>query len=212
MYRPAHFRDDDAARLHDFIEARGFGLLISAGPDGPVADPLPFVLDRAGEKGVLRGHLARANPHLGLLRAAPRALVVFSGLDGYISPGFYPSKREAGRVVPTWNYEIVQARGTVRLVEDARWLEELVAALTARHEAGRAESWALTDAPRDFIDAQIRAIVGVEIVIETLEGKSKMSQNRSAADRAGVAEGLRREGAEALAQRVEAGGFEKRPI
>lgn len=211
MYRPAHFREDDVARLHDFIEARGFGLMISAGAEGPVADPLPFLLDRVGAKGVLRGHLARANPHVGLLRANPRALVVFSGLDAYVSPGFYPSKRDAGRVVPTWNYEIVQARGNVRLVEDARWLENLVAALTARHEAGRAEPWALADAPRDFIDAQLRAIVGVEIVIDALEGKSKMSQNRGDADRAGVASGFRKEGAEALAERVETGGFGTRP-
>ena len=210
MYRPSHFREDDRELLFDFIEARGFGLFVSSGPDGPVADPLPFLLDRAaGEKGVLRAHFARANPHVGLLRDGACALVVFSGSDAYVSPGFYPSKRETGRVVPTWNYEIVQARGRARLVDDPRWLEELVAALTARHEGGRADPWRIADAPRDFLDAQMRAIVGVEIDIETLEGKSKMSQNRNAADRAGVSRGWRADGQDALAARVEAGGFGK---
>jgi transcriptional regulator len=205
MYRPSHFREDDRGILHDFIAARGFGLLVSATPEGPLADTAPFLLDRsASPHGVLRAHLARANPHVAALRAGGPVLVVFQGVDGYVSPGWYPTKADGGKVVPTWNYEIVEAAGHARLIDDPAWIARQIADLTDRREAGRADPWRVTDAPADFIAMQTRAIIGVEIVVERLEGKFKMSQNRSAADRAGVRDGLRAEGRADLALRVAA--------
>ncbi len=191
MYQPPHFRDDDLETLHAFIGAHPLGMLISGGEPGLLANPIPFVLDtRAGEKGVLRCHVSRGNPQWQALADSPEALVVFQGTNGYVTPSWYPAKAEHGKVVPTWNYAVVQARGAVRVIEDTDWLLANVNALTATHEQGRVAPWATTDAPLDYIAAQLRGIVGLEIPISALTGKFKFSQNRATSDRAGVAEGL----------------------
>ena len=191
MYRPAHFHIDDPSVIHAFIRAHPLGLLISAGDDGPLADPLPFLLDDLGNgKARLRGHMARANPHWRLLETMGRALVVFQASGHYISPGWYPSKAETGKVVPTWNYVNVQVRGPVRVHNDAAWLRQQVQDLTAVHEGASAAPWAIEDAPEDFIAAQLRAIIGFEIEIEAMDGKFKLSQNRSQPDRNAVLRAL----------------------
>ncbi|MBC8056637.1 MAG: FMN-binding negative transcriptional regulator, partial [Rhizobiales bacterium] len=143
-----------------------------------------------GGPGVLRAHVARANPLWREARGDIDSLVVFQGEQAYISPSFYAAKAEHGKVVPTWNYCVVQARGRLRAVDDAEWLRAFVTRLTDRHEAPRAQPWAVTDAPEDYIATMLRAIVGIEIVLKALTGKWKVGQNRSAADRAGVARGL----------------------
>lgn len=192
MYNPPHFRDEDRAALHAMIGATPFCLLVSAGADGvPEATHLPMLLTAdEGEHGTLYGHVARANPHWQALAAAPRARVVFSGPDAYVSPSFYATKKEHGRVVPTWNYVAVHAIGTVELFDDPARLRDIVTRLTDRFEAPRAAPWAVTDAPEDFLRAHLKGIVGIRLPIEALIGKRKLSQNRSEADRAGVIAGL----------------------
>jgi transcriptional regulator len=193
MYQPPHFIETDPNTLSALVRAHPLGLLISATQDGPVADLVPFLLDPdVGAKGRLRAHVARANPQWKLIAAQPEmpVLVVFQGVDTYVTPSWYETKRETGKVVPTWNYAIVQARGTIRIRDDRGWLAGQIAELTATHEAGRAEPWKVSDAPDAFIDAQIKGIVGIEIDIIDLQGKWKVSQNRPVADRVGVAEGL----------------------
>lgn len=194
MYVPAAFSEPDPGVLHDFIEAHPLGALVTAAPahdGGPTlfATHLPLVLDRTrGPHGVLQGHFARANPHAG--RAAGEALVIFTGPDAYVTPGWYPSKQEHGRVVPTWNYVAVHAAGPLRLIDDPSFLLRHLELLTARHEAGRAHPWALGDAPPGFVERLARETVGIEVEIARLEGKWKMSQNRPATDIAGVVAGL----------------------
>lgn len=191
MYQPPAFREDDLAVLQAFIGAHPLGLLISAGAAGLLANPIPFLLYAAeGDNGVLRCHLSRANGQWQALRDEAEALVVFQGTDGYVTPSWYPTKAEHGKVVPTWNYAIVQFRGPARVIDDAAWLHANVSALSDSQEAGRQKPWSVTDAPSDYISAQLRGIVGVEIPIATIEGKFKFSQNRAEADRRGVAEGL----------------------
>lgn len=191
MYEPPLHREGDLAKLHALIEAHPLGLLISSGPQGLIANAVPFLLDRAGsEFGTLRAHIARANGQWRDLQANPEALVVFQGAEHYISPSWYATKAETGKVVPTWNYVMVQARGPARVIEDDGWLSRQIEALTASQEAIQAKPWAVRDAPADFIALQRRAIVGIEIPIADLRGKWKTSQNRSAADRAGVVAGL----------------------
>lgn len=192
MYVPASFRQTDVAELHALMRAHPLGLLISHSTDGLQASPIPFLLyPDEGAHGVLRAHLARANPHWRVLPDAGDCLVAFSGADGYVSPNWYPSKAATGKAVPTWNYATVQVRGTVRVVEDAAWLRRQLADLTEQHEGRRLRPWSLDDAPADYLAAQMRAIVGLEIPISAIEGKWKMSQNKDAADRAGVIDGLR---------------------
>jgi len=196
MYQPAHFRETRLEVMHELIRAHPLGLLVSNGPEGPVADPIPFLIDPAASpNGTLRAHLARANPHWRLIADNPDAtvLVVFQGADTYVTPSWYETKRETGKVVPTWNYAIVQARGRARTSEDAGWLAAQVAALTETHEAPRAMPWRVSEAPDAFVAAQLKGIVGLEIEIAAIEGKWKVSQNRPVADRTGVAEGLESE-------------------
>ncbi|MER2508937.1 FMN-binding negative transcriptional regulator [Amaricoccus sp.] len=191
MYQPDAFREDRADLLAALIRAEPLGLLVSAPGGLPVADPVPFLLDaEQGPRGTLRAHVARANPHWRGLAAAPDCLVVFQGPAAYVSPSLYATKRETGKVVPTWNYVVVQVRGRARVIEDAAWLRRQIDDLTRAREAGRAEPWAVADAPEPFVAAQIRGIVGIEIPIEAMTGKWKVSQNRPEADRIGVAEGL----------------------
>ena len=191
MYEPPLHREDDLEKLHALIRARPLGLLVSSGRQGLVANALPFLIDPAASKfGTLQVHMARANGQWRDLAEAPEALVVFQGADHYITPSWYATKRETGKVVPTWNYVMVQARGRARIIEDDAWLSRQIEALTRRQEDQRDKPWAVGDAPADFIAMQRKAIVGIEIEIADIRGKWKTSQNRPAADRAGVAAGL----------------------
>ena len=192
MYLPAHFEEKRPEVLHELIRAHPLGLLVTQSAAGLQANTVPFVLDAdpAGGPGILRAHVARANPLWRETRCDAQSLVVFQGPQAYISPSFYASKAEHGKVVPTWNYVMVQARGPLRAIEDAAWLHAFVTRLTDRHEAPRTKPWAVSDAPADYIATMLRAIVGIEIVLTALTGKWKVSQNRSQADREGVARGL----------------------
>ena len=191
MYLPQVFAELDRDSMHDLIEAYPFGTLVTATREGPFATHLPFVLEReTGAWGVLRGHIARANPHHRLEATAAEALVMFMGPHAYVSPSHYASKAEHGRVVPTWNYVAVHAYGAVRFIDDRDFLLRNVEALTLRHEAGRERPWSIHDAPEAFVEGLTQAIVGIEIEISRLEGKWKMSQNREARDAEGVARGL----------------------
>jgi len=190
MYCPTFFREDRLEVQHAFIRSHPLGLLISHGASGLVANLVPFVL-RTGdsERGVLQAHMARANPQWRELDDQA-VLVVFRGPDAYVSPSHYATKKETGKVVPTWNYAMVQVRGKVRLRDQGEWLAEQINVLTTTHEANRVEPWSVTDAPREYIEAQKRAIVGIEIEIATLEGKWKVSQNQPEANRHSVAAGF----------------------
>ena len=192
MYIPRSFAESDDATLFDYVDAHPLAVLVSASADRLAATHLPLLVDRsAGPWGTLFGHLARANPQATPTGAATTdALVIFSGPDAYITPQWYETKRETGRVVPTWNYVAVHAYGPLRLHDDPEWLREHLERLTHRHEAGRANPWHVNDAPTDYIAQQMKAIVGISIQIERLEGKWKMSQNRADSDIAGVIGGL----------------------
>jgi transcriptional regulator len=191
MYQPLPHRQESLEAQHALIRSHPLGLLISHGASGLEANSIPFLIDpNASKFGTLQAHMARANGQWRSLSEAGEVLVVFQGADHYITPGWYETKRETGKVVPTWNYLIVQARGRPRVIEDPVWLRVQIEALTNRHESGRAAPWAVGDAPEAFVEAQVRAIVGVEIEIAAIEGKWKASQNRPVADRAGVIAGL----------------------
>ena len=190
MYTLAAFRDDDMESVWATIRAARLANFITATANGPLATPLPLFLDESeGEYGVLHGHLAKANPQW-RVPASGDALAIFMGPDAYVTPAWYATKQETGKVVPTWNYVAVHASGPVEFFEDADRLLNVVSRLTTLHEGARAQPWAVSDAPPDFIQAQLRGIVGLRMPITRLEGKRKLSQNRSAADRAGVAAGL----------------------
>ena len=187
MYLPKHFEETRVEVMHALMAAHPLGLLVSNGADGLQANSIPFMVDpNPAPNGTLIAHVARANP-LWREAAGTPVLVVFQGPQAYVSPSGYASKAEHGKVVPTWNYVMVQARGTLRASEDARELHGIVSRLTDTHEAGRAAPWAVGDAPADYIEKMLGAIVAIEIPIATLVGKWKVSQNRSAADREGVA-------------------------
>lgn len=191
MYTPPAFRDDDRDSLMATIRAARLANLVTATADGPLATPLPLFLDETeGEHGVIHGHLARANPQW-RVPAIGDGLAIFMGPDAYVTPSWYATKQETGKVVPTWNYAAVHACGPVEFFDDADRLLEVVTRLTNLHEGARdAPRWAVSDAPPDFIQSQLRGIVGLRMPVTRLEGKRKMSQNRNAADRAGVAAGL----------------------
>lgn len=193
MYIPPSFAERDLPTLLAFMEAHPLATLVSnSASDGLLATHLPLLVDRpAGPMGTLFGHVARANPHWRAMSAgAIEALVIFTGPDAYITPEWYATKRETGRVVPTWNYVAVHAYGTLRLHEDAQFLQAHLHALTTRHEASRSQPWQVTDAPAAYIEQQLKAIVGIEMRIDRLEGKWKMSQNRPGVDIDGVIQGL----------------------
>jgi transcriptional regulator len=190
MYCPTLFREERPEVLHAFIRSHPLGLLISQGSMGLVANLLPFVLQTPdGGRGVLQAHMARANPQWRELDGE-RVLVVFRGPDAYVSPSLYATKKETGKVVPTWNYTMVQARGTAKLRDHVEWLTPQLNALTAAREAGRAEPWSVTDAPPDYIESQKKAIVGIEIELAELDGKWKVSQNQPEANRRSVVAGF----------------------
>lgn len=203
MYRQPAFREDRLDILRHAMRDHPLATLITAGPAGLQANLLPFLLRSGADGDVLCAHLAKANEQVADLRASASALILFQGPQGYVSPSWYATKAEHGRVVPTWNYIMVQARGTARVIEDPLWLHAQLDELTASHEAGRAERWRITDAPDDYIAGQTRGIVGIEMPIEQIEGKWKLSQNHPAANRAGVVAGLKRDGNDQLATAVE---------
>ena len=192
MYLPAHFEETRTDVLHALIRSHPLGTLVTLDAGGAIqANPIPFLIEPGPlAHGTLRGHVARANPLWRETRGDVDALVVFQGAQSYVSPGWYPAKAEHGKVVPTFNYVVVQARGRLRAIDGEAWVHALVARLTERFESARPEPWAVTDAPADYIATMLRAIVGIEIELVSLVGKWKVSQNRNAADRDGVAAGL----------------------
>jgi transcriptional regulator len=209
MYVPKHFEETRIDVLHALIREHPLGTLVTTTSEGLEANHLPFEIVAVGGLGSLRGHVARANPVWKDTLPDRDALVVFGGPQAYISPAWYATKRETGKVVPTWNYAVVHAHGRLRAIEDEDWLRALVTRLTDRHEAARDDRWRVSDAPGDFVAQMLRAIVGVEIAITRIVGKWKVSQNRPERDRAGTAEGLLRdanEAARAMAALVRSAG------
>ena len=191
MYQPPLFRENDPAAKAALMRAFPLGLLITAGPGGVMANAIPFLYDEAGGPfGTLRCHVAKANPQWKEIGAGLEALVVFQGSEHYIRPGWYETKRETHKVVPTWNYAMVQARGVARAIEDKNWLAQQIRGVTVMMEGGAPEPWSVDDAPEDFIASQIKGIVGIEMELTALDGKWKTSQNRNEADRRGVIDGL----------------------
>ena len=194
MYQPPHFNEDSPLAMQGLIRAFPLGLLITGVNGELTANPIPFILDpEAGEQGALRCHVARANMQWKEIGEGCDALVVFQGAQHYVHPGWYETKRETGKVVPTWNYAMVQVKGRARVMDDATWLARQIRDLTEMMEGAYPKPWAVDDAPAPYIDAQIRGIVGIEIMISAMMGKWKVSQNRNEADREGVIEGLRAE-------------------
>ena len=194
MYLPKHFEETRVPVLHALIGAHPLGALVAMTPAGLDANHIPFEVDpEPAPFGTLRGHIARANPLWRDFSRDVEALVIFQGPGTYVSPAWYPTKQETAKVVPTWNYAVVHAHGTLRFIDDRDWLRAFVSKLTDRHEAPRPEPWKVTDAPADYIEKQLGAIIGLEIPITRLVGKWKVSQNRPAQDRDGAAEGLVRE-------------------
>lgn len=192
MYIPTLHRLDERESLHALMAAHPLGAWVCAGPGGLVANHLPFLLHRQrGPLGTLVGHVARANPVWRQLDGLSPSVVMFQGPQAYISPGWYPGKAEHGRVVPTWNYAVAHAHGVARAFDDREALLDLLHALTDAHEASQARPWNVSDAPADFIDGFLRAVVGIEIPIDRLEGKLKASQDEARADREGTVHGLR---------------------
>ena len=206
MYLPPAFREDRLKAMHAVIRAHPLATLITSGVGGLMANLVPFILVDTGEKGTLRAHVARANDQVPALQNAAETLVMFHGPDAYITPSWYASTKEHGRVVPTWNYVVVQVRGTPRIIDDPVWLRTQVEALTSSQESRRPQPWRVTDAPEPFLSGQLKAIIGIEIPILDIQGKWKVSQNRNAADRLGVQAGLADEGISAEMARLVADG------
>lgn len=192
MYVPYHFKEDDTQTLQQYIRKYSFGLLIVADTDGIEANHVPFhlVQNENEPMGVLQCHLARNNPAWQRLTEGAKILAVFQGPDSYISPSWYPTKAETGRVVPTWNYLAVHVEGHARVVRDADWLKHHLQQLTDHHESKMSEPWSVGDAPEEYTERLMKAIVGIEIKIEKLTGKLKASQNQPERNRAGVKSGL----------------------
>lgn len=191
MYQVAAFREDRIEVMQQLMREHPLATLVTAIDGRPDANHLPLLLDpEPAPRGRLLGHVARANPLWREAAGGLDVLAVFQGPQAYVTPSWYETKRETGAVVPTWNYAVVHARCHLTVHEDRDWLHDLVTRLTNTHEAGRPQPWAVDDAPADYVERMLKAIVGIELRIDMLEGKWKVSQNRPAADRAGVAEGL----------------------
>jgi len=203
VYVPNHFKEDRIDVLHEAIRSTGLATLVSMTTDGLFATHAPLMLNpEPAPYGTLIGHLARANPHARAADPAVETLVIFQGVDGYITPSYYAAKREHGKVVPTWNYAAIHAYGTLEVFDDPTRLRDVVTQLTRLHEAPRTQPWAVSDAPADFMQGMLRGIIGIALPITRLEGKLKMSQNRPAADHVGVIGGLRADGQPELADAV----------
>jgi transcriptional regulator len=195
MYVPSRFKEERVPLLHDTIARIGLGTLVTLGDDGMVASHVPMLIaTEPAPFGTLSGHLARANPQWRTARPEVDALAIFIGPTSYITPNWYPTKRKTGKVVPTWNYIAIHAYGRLRFIDDPERARINVTGLTNRHESGSAVPWQVTDAPAEYIEAMLKAIVAFELTITRLEGKWKMSQNRPVLDRAGVVAGLTGEG------------------
>src|ERR1700728_682367 len=204
MYTPKAFQVEDLAILHAAMKQSELATLVTTTTRGLVATHLPLLLDETrGEFGTLIGHVSRANVQWRETDPEAEALIIFLGLDAYITPNWYPAKQETGRVVPTWNYSAIHAYGRIAFFEDVEKLRTVVTDLTTKHEASFPAPWQVTDAPAVYIDSQLKAIVGFEFQIGRLEGKQKFNQNRSVEDRAGVIEGLRELGEEGKTQVAE---------
>ena len=205
MYTPTHFAETRPAELHRLIAAHPLGALVTHGPDGLDADHIPFAFDPdTGPHGTLLAHVARANPQWQRCPTGTPVMVIFRGAEGYLSPNWYPSKHEAHRQVPTWNYEVVHAHGTLTVRDDVRFLRGLVARLTRHHEqaVGEPVPWKMSQAPADYLDDLLGRIVGIEITLTSLVGKAKLSQNKDERDRQQAADTLEARGHGALAQRM----------
>ena len=201
MYTPKHFAETRVAVLHDLMRAHPLAALVTQTAGGLVCDHVPLLIrPGASGAGTLIGHVARANPVWRDFDPGRDVLAIFQGPAAYIPPAWYPTKAETGRVVPTWNYAVVHARGRMRAIEDRAWLRAQVDALTTHMESPRKQPWGVGDAPADYIETLLGAIVGVEIEITDVQGKWKLNQNKSAADRAGMIEGLAAEGHAAMAE------------
>jgi len=195
MYLPAHFAEPRVEVLHEALRGAGLATLVTTGAGGLDASHIPLLLEpEPGPLGRLIGHVARANPQWSATPDGSAALAIVLGPDAYVTPSWYPSKGDGGRVVPTWNYLAIHAHGTFRFFQDQARLLDVVTRLTDRHERGRPHPWKVSDAPPDYVAGLLKAIVGVELTVTRLEGKWKASQNRSEADRRGVEEGLRGDG------------------
>ena len=204
MYLPPHFATDDPEPLHQLMQAHPLGALITHGSQGLDANHLPFEFAKeTGGQGVLRAHVARNNPLWQEVKDGDEVLVIFRAADGYISPSWYPSKHEHHQQVPTWNYSVVHAHGRIQIRDDARFVRRLLANLTRHHEAGEPTPWKMADAPRDYLETMVQAVVGIEIEITGLVGKFKLGQNKEAADRLGAANTLQDRGQTALAEAVQ---------
>lgn len=200
MYIPPQFKEERIPALHDAMRRTGLATLVTSGADGLDASHVPMLIDpEPAPFGSLRGHISKANPQWRQSSPDARALAIFLGPDAYISPAWYATKQQTGKVVPTWNYVAIHASGSLRFFDDPDQLLALVTTLTERHEGERADPWAVSDAPEEFVRAQLKGIVGFELTITRLEGKWKMSQNRPLADRTGAVEGLLHEGGAAEA-------------
>ena len=198
MYVPKHFEETDLAVLHQLIRSRSLGTWVAWAGGKLVVNHLPFLIDASrGEFGTLVGHVARANPIWKAIVDPTPSVVVFQGADKYITPSWYPSKQETGKAVPTWNYVVVHAHGSPRVIQDKEWLRAHVAELSDRHEHALPVPWKLTDSPAEYIETLLNAIVGIEIPLDSLHGKWKLGQNRTASDLAGVVEGLSADGNDA---------------
>lgn len=207
MYLPPHFAEARVPELHRIIRDHPFGMLVSHGPTGLDAEHLPFEFDPGrGPQGALLAHVARANDLWRRCPTGTKVMVVFRGADGYVSPSWYPSKHESHRQVPTWNYQVVHVHGTLVVHDDERFVRGVVARLTRRHEAAESPPWKMGDSEPAFIDEMIGRIVGIEVVVESLVGKSKLSQNKEARDREGAIERLQSRGATELARAMRDAG------
>ena len=204
MYTPAHFAVTDPAALQRIIREHPLGMLVTPSPDGQDANHIPFEFDpTVGAHGLLSAHVARANPVWQQCAGGADVLIVFRGNEHYISPNWYPSKHESHRQVPTWNYEVVHAHGRLTVRDDDRFVRGVVARLTRAHEASEPKPWKMGDSAPDYIDGMVRAIVGIEVLVTRLEGKSKLSQNREPRDVQGAADSLRARGVLLLAESME---------
>lgn len=204
MYTPAHFAVTDPAALHRIIREHPLGMLVTPSPDGLDANHIPFEFDpTVGAHGLLSAHVARANPVWQQCAGGADVLIVFRGNEHYISPNWYPSKHETHRQVPTWNYEVVHAHGRLTVRDDDKFVRGVVARLTRTHEAQEPKPWKMGDSSPDYIDGMVRAIVGIEVLVTRLEGKSKLSQNREPRDVQGAADSLRARGVLPMAESME---------
>jgi transcriptional regulator len=203
MYIPAHFEQPDIGTMHELIRAYPLATLVTLSSNGLNANHIPLHLSvDASPFGVLTGHVARANPIWSDLASEVEVLAVFQGPNAYISPSWYATKQETGKVVPTWNYSAIHAYGTLRIIDDAAWLRAQLGMLTADHEAAFAEPWAVSDAPADFTDKLIEAVIGIEISITRLQGKWKVSQNQPPRNQASIMQGLTENGQQDMAELV----------